>query len=166
MVRITGLKEWTQRYQRQAVRKFGLATIEATYQNEAIGNKPIVDMTARELGIHGELVAFTYLKDQGLEIVERNWTNPFGEVDIVARDYDGTNILVEVKTRRVPHDHMDRFPEMAVGKRKRDRYRKMGLFYLADTFCLDAIRFDVIAINVSPEHSAVRHVVGAFAWED
>lgn len=39
----------------------------------------------QQLGEKGEQAAVTYLKNQGLTIVERNVGNKFGEIDIVAK---------------------------------------------------------------------------------
>ena len=50
------------------------------------------------LGITGEVIAADYLKQKGYKILENNYTTPFGEVDIIAKDGDFT-VFVEVKTR-------------------------------------------------------------------
>lgn len=58
---------------------------------------------SRALGNHGERCAVRYLESLGLEIVERNWRCPRGELDIVAFDpSDDTLVFVEVKTRSGP----------------------------------------------------------------
>ena len=61
---------------------------------------PLSELTSTELGVRGEQAAARYLAARGWEILERNWRCPYGEADIVARDVDGTIVLVEVKTRR------------------------------------------------------------------
>ena len=50
------------------------------------------------LGRRGENLAATYLFDQGLVILDRNWRCSMGEIDIVARDGDVV-VMCEVKTR-------------------------------------------------------------------
>lgn len=76
-------------------------------------------------------------------------------------------VLIEVKTRLALHDPEDTMPEIAVGKRKQQRYRKIALMYLALHSEYDAVRFDVIAINIVGESLArLRHLIGAFSWED
>lgn len=53
----------------------------------------------RLLGEYGERLAARYLRDHGLEVLDRNWRCPVGEIDLVARQ--GTCLVVcEVKTRR------------------------------------------------------------------
>ena len=76
-------------------------------------------------------------------------------------------VLVEVKTRLALHDSENTMPEIAVGKRKQQRYRKIALMYLALHSEYDAVRFDVIAINIVGESLArLRHLIGAYSWED
>lgn len=50
-----------------------------------------------EIGALGEDLAVQFLKKKGLNIVERNYWKPYGEIDIVARE-NGTIRFVEVKT--------------------------------------------------------------------
>lgn len=51
-----------------------------------------------ELGRRGEGIAAGYLTASGLQVLERNWRCPLGEIDIVARD-GPVFVIVEVKTR-------------------------------------------------------------------
>lgn len=50
-----------------------------------------------EIGKLGEKIAAEFLKHKGLEIVERNYDRPYGEIDIVAREKKITR-FVEVKS--------------------------------------------------------------------
>lgn len=114
-----------------------------------------------DLGRLGEELAARYLEACGCEVVARNWRCPQGEVDIVARD-DEAVILVEVKTRR----SRSALPEIAVDERKRERYRRLCLRYLAEHPDLPALRFDVVAVTVPGPHDArIRHLMGACSWD-
>ncbi len=129
-------------------------------------NKSIEDFTAREVGIEGEYLAARYLARHGFSILEQNWRTKFGEVDIVARDPEGTIVLVEVKTRLVLGADKHAMPELAVDGKKQRTYRKLGLVYLMSHGDCDSLRFDVMAINIIGEHAArLRHLVGAFGWD-
>lgn len=56
-------------------------------------------MTKRsEIGQYGENLAVKHLKNNGYRVLERNYWQPWGEIDIIARRRDGTLIFVEVKT--------------------------------------------------------------------
>jgi putative endonuclease len=50
------------------------------------------------LGPRGENVAARFLRSQGSKIIQRNFTCPVGELDLVAKQ-GKTLIFVEVKTR-------------------------------------------------------------------
>ena len=64
-------------------------------------------------GALGETAAAQFLTTQNFLILDRNVRMPFGEIDIVARDSEGTLIFVEVKTLShsstlMPEDNMTR----------------------------------------------------------
>lgn len=50
-----------------------------------------------ETGKVGEDIACDFLRQKGFEIVERNFSKPYGEIDIVARETRGKLHFVEVK---------------------------------------------------------------------
>jgi putative endonuclease len=51
-------------------------------------------------GAEGEELAARFLEGSGYRILSRNWRHHRGELDLVARDPDGTIAFVEVKTAR------------------------------------------------------------------
>lgn len=99
----------------------------------------------RETGGFYEERACEYLKEKGLEILERNFRIRQGEIDIVARD-KGTLVFVEVKYRK---SSLAGLPEEAVTYKKQSQISRVALFYLSfhklplSTPC----RFDVVAIH-------------------
>ena len=115
----------------------------------------------KELGRHGEDMAARFLERRGLEILERNWTCPAGEADIIAREEDGTIVFVEVKTRSGVQMGM---PEEAVTTAKRRRYEGIALYYISNYEGEEAaVRFDVVAITAAENGNALlRHHRGAF----
>lgn len=140
----------------------GVEEHEGVQEEEAGGAAPpLSELTSAELGVRGEQAAARYLAARGWEILERNWRCPYGEADIVARDVDGTVVLVEVKTRRETDDGVA--PEEAVGEQKRRRYRVLAASYLADHPAVPLVRLDVIALTAREGGLAsVRHIVNAF----
>lgn len=96
-------------------------------------------------GRQGENLAADFLVSHGYTILERNYRNRIGELDIVARDGD-TIVFVEVKTRKT-HRYGTGFD--AVDLRKQKRLAAIALHYLQSHKLLDApSRFDVVAITL------------------
>lgn len=137
---------------------------------EVVGKGIGVDLAnkaynSRQIGEKGEEVAALYLERKGIEILERNWRCSFGEVDIIARE-DNTIILLEVKTRTSRGDDEHVVPELAVGSRKRAKYEKLALIYLAKQVQIDSVRFDVAAVRLVDNDTAyMRYLVGAYEWD-
>ena len=113
----------------------------------------------KALGTRGEDAAAQYLQRRGYDIIARNWTCQYGEVDIIARDMDAI-IFLEVKTRT----SIDKgYPEEAVTEEKRRKYELMSLEFLQDYNEADLqIRFDVIGIVVLGDRAFIRHHINAF----
>src|SRR5262245_2448562 len=110
------------------------------------------------VGAYGERVAARLLRDAGVELLDRNWRCPAGELDIVALE---RNMIVfcEVKTRRGDGCGT---PEEAVGPAKVRRLRALAAAWLAaHPDRRGEIRFDVIAVRPQPRGpAAVRHLRG------
>ena len=118
-------------------------------------------MTERRvsLGRRGEEIAASYLKKLKYKIIERNYTCTFGEIDIIARDKE-TLSFIEVKTRSsLEYGH----PHHVVNKRKQHQISKVALSYINKNNLqnIDA-RFDVVAIQLSPEGEKVDLIKDAF----
>ncbi len=112
----------------------------------------------RALGRYGEDLAARYLTEQGLQVLDRNWRCPHGEIDLVARDGDCL-VFCEVKTRRT-----ERFGGAveAVDRRKAARLRRLVAAWLQSHDERAArVRIDVIGILRPRQGPAqLRHLVG------
>jgi len=111
----------------------------------------------RALGTYGETLAARYLRERGLEVLERNWRCAEGEIDLVARDGDCL-VVCEVKTRRGTGVGD---PLEAVTHRKARRLRRLAAAYLRSRpeWCAE-VRIDVIGVLAVPGRRPVlRHVV-------
>ena len=101
-----------------------------------------------------------YLRERGMEVLERNWRCEHGEVDVVARDGDCL-VICEVKTRRGAGFGE---PVEAVTFAKAKRLRRLAAAYLAghaEGGRAAQVRVDVVGILCLPGRPAVvRHVVG------
>lgn len=100
------------------------------------------DVHKKVLGKNGEKLVAQYLKKQGCKILQKNYTTPFGEADIIAKDGDEI-AFVEVKTRT-----SDRYgsPREAVGYDKQRRYYKIAECYGLQTREEPNARFDVAEV--------------------
>ena len=100
------------------------------------------------LGKMGEDLAAAFLQKRGYQILERNFRNRIGEMDIIARDKD-TLCFIEVKTRssEIMGSAWD-----AVSVFKQKKLTLMALNYLKYKNWDDCdVRFDVVAVNLKGE---------------
>jgi len=109
------------------------------------------------VGRWGEQIAVDTLVADGYAIVERNWRSGHLELDIIARK-DNVMVFVEVKTRSA--DYADAVS--AVDMRKRNRMVRSADTYLRMQPHDYDFRFDIIAINGTPEEYTVEHIPDAF----
>src|SRR4051812_2987049 len=82
----------------------------------------------RWFGTRSERAAVRFLKRLGYRIVARNWSNPSGELDIVA--VDGT-VLVFVEVRSTGAEDTDR-PAASVDATKQRRLTELALQFLKE----------------------------------
>lgn len=106
------------------------------------------------LGRKGERKARRYLKRRGWKIAEKNYRNPFGEVDIIAKKGD-VLAFIEVKTRL-----SDRFgaPAEAVGAERKRRYVQAAKYYFAGREPDCTVRFDIVEVFAD----GLNHIENAF----
>ena len=110
-------------------------------------------------GKKGELVAANFLKKQKYKIIEMNYKNKIGEIDIIAKDKEYL-VFVEVKTRM---SSMFGDPLEAIDEEKQFKIRNVATMFLVKNKLIDKvpIRFDVIAILGDDDHE-IRHIKDAF----
>ena len=100
----------------------------------------------KELGDAGEKFAEKYLKSLGFKIIRKNYSSPFGEIDIIAREKD-TLVFVEVKSR---NEGLEGSAEYAVDSKKRYRITRTALYYLNENKLGEIdCRFDVVIVHFS-----------------
>jgi putative endonuclease len=113
----------------------------------------------QKFGEAGESLAARILKRQGYQIIETNYRNQLGEIDIIARE-GGSIVFVEVKARKSPNFGN---PKWAVTPQKQRRISMVALYYLKTTRQSHAkARFDVVAISSLSEPPQVEIVRNAF----
>lgn len=108
-------------------------------------------------GDRAEMVARKYLEDKEYYIVEQNYKNEYGEIDIIVKK-DECIIFVEVKYRSTIKNGL---PMEAVNKNKQQKIRNVASGYLTDNDMWGIeMRFDVIDI-VGVENE-ITHIQYAF----
>ena len=111
-------------------------------------------------GRDGEHIASDYLKKNGYFIIERNFKNYLGEIDIVAKEND-VICFVEVRARREPADITDILD--SIGKNKQYRLSRLALSYLNEKKLTDCrARFDVICIRFLEDKNEIALFKDAF----
>jgi len=119
------------------------------------------DRTA-SLGRWGEDLAARHLTSVGMHVLDRNWRCAQGELDLVARDRDGTVVFVEVQTRSGTGFGS---PAEAVSPAKARRLRLLACRWLLEHRQPGAVdlRFDVVGIVRAPGRVAeLVHLRAAF----
>ena len=95
------------------------------------------------LGRWGEKQASRYLRRRRFKIVERNYTCPLGEIDLIARRKDRL-VFVEVKTKTADDPPAPRY---SVNWRKQRQIIRTARYYLKSRGLSDIrCRFDVVEI--------------------
>lgn len=118
-------------------------------------------MNNRYEGIDGETLACEYMREHNIVVLERNYTCPQGEIDVVAKDGDYL-VFCEVKSRKSARMG---YPIEAVTPQKITQIVHTANWYLKSKRKMNAdVRFDVAAVNlVSGE---VEYIQNAFTAAD
>ena len=114
------------------------------YQDRSTGSSYAGAYNKRKVGQEYEALAEKYLQQHGCKILERNYRNRSGEIDLIVLDGE-TIVFVEVKFRKTLHAGT---PLEAVNFRKQKQICKVSDYYRLthgiSEFC--ALRFDVISV--------------------
>lgn len=108
-------------------------------------------------GKTGEEIAINLLKNKGFKIIEKNYKNSCGEIDIIC-EFKNMLIFIEVKARK---NLLYGKPEEAVTYMKQKRIINSAMIYISNLKRKYSIyRFDVIAVNL--EDNSAYHIENAF----
>ena len=95
------------------------------------------------LGAKGERLALQFLRQKGYSIIRRNFSCPFGEIDIIARQGKAT-VFIEVKTRTSCNFGL---PQEVIGAEKIKHLLRSAQFYIKRYAHSDGeFRFDIVSI--------------------
>jgi len=105
----------------------------------------------KTVGKMGEDLACTFLQERNYKIIERNWGNKWGEIDIICLTRFCTYAFVEVKTKVGNYYGT---PEEMVGKRKLFQIQRMAETYAPAL--KQRKQVDVLAVVLNPDYSVKR----------
>jgi putative endonuclease len=109
-----------------------------------------------ELGRKGEERAVDFLKKNGYRIIQRNYKNKLGEIDIIAKDKD-TLCFIEVKTRVNLNFGL---PQEAVNFYKQKKLNKVALSYLKQYNLLNIpARFDIVSVIINNQNKVEINII-------
>jgi putative endonuclease len=109
-------------------------------------------------GKNAEEFAAQFLRQKGYEIVEKNFKNRIGEIDLIARN-NGYLVFIEVKARQT-----DDFggPASAMTPSKQRKLMQMAKAYMVYKNIETDARFDVVLIHGSMNAPSVELIQNAF----
>ena len=109
-------------------------------------------------GKRSEVIASDYLKKKGYKILELNYKNKVGEIDIIAKDKDYI-VFVEVKARM---SQAFGHPFEAIDEIKQQKIHSVASLYMVKNKKYGSLcRFDAISI-LGLENPEITHIIDAF----
>ena len=112
-------------------------------------------------GKYGENEAVNYLLGKDYLIIERNFRLKIGEIDIIAKDRDGSLCFVEVRTLNSDNIIL---PAETILKKKQAKIIRTATVYLQKHDLFDyPIRFDIIGVRMTNNKLIeIKHYESAF----
>jgi len=108
----------------------------------------------KKIGNFGEKIAAEFMKEQGYQLLDQQYTTRYGELDLVMID-SGSVVFVEVKTRT---NEKFGLPETSITQEKLERIQNAGLLWLqAHPEINDFWRIDVIAV-ILDQHKTIKDI--------
>jgi len=112
-----------------------------------------------EVGQLGEDIAERYLKKKRYKIVERNYREKWGEIDIIAKSPKKVLVFVEVKTVSGPNSSIT--AEDQLTRAKLSKLQRTAELYAngpgAKHVKKSGWRIDLLAITIDGEEATVKH---------
>jgi len=105
-----------------------------------------------KVGKRGEKEAEVYIKEKGYSVLEKNYKNKYGEIDLVAQK-DGELIFIEVRSKTENDFGM---PEETVKEKKRKKLRQNATAYTTFKNYEGPYRIDLICLVFSKDESILR----------
>jgi putative endonuclease len=113
----------------------------------------------QQFGKESESLAVKHLKKNGYKILEQNYRNKIGEIDIIAKE-KGALVFVEVKARKT---YVFGNPKWAITPKKQRKISMVALYYLKATKQTHVkARFDVVSLSLAKDNPQIEIIKNAF----
>jgi putative endonuclease len=115
----------------------------------------------KEIGSYGEMLSINYLIKNGYFILDKNYRNRFGEIDIVCKK-DDILVFIEVKSR---YTNTYGSPIESVTYYKQKQIIKISKLYITlKKYTNIDIRYDVIEVVLNNKNQlfSINHISDAF----
>ena len=109
---------------------------------------------ARKLGTAAELVALTYLQQQGLGLIQANFYSRFGEIDLIMLD-GAVHVFIEVKQRQAGLDAA----LCAITPVKQRKLIKTAQYYLLKLGHEVNCRFDAVVLDMNGQIQWLKNII-------
>jgi len=115
---------------------------------------------SQKLGLLGEDIACRYIKSKGFYVIERNYTEKWGEIDIIAQDKAQKLRFIEVKSaclpvRQVSRENIDDIsretsirPEENMHPKKMERMARTVETYISENDFLGDWQIDLVTVFI------------------
>ena len=107
---------------------------------------PLNKTAKRTQGDKAEDLAYSYLQEHNLILLEKNFTTRAGEVDLIMRDKKDTGTLIFIEVRYRKNQDFGG-AAASVTSKKQQRIIKAALAYQQQNAPQSSMRFDVVAIE-------------------
>lgn len=115
----------------------------------------------KEIGTHGEIIAKNFLISNGYKILDMNYRNKYGEIDIICK-LNNIIIFYEIKSR---YTNSFGSPIESITYHKQNQIIKLSQIYIIKNKLLNYnIRYDIIEVifnNLNASYT-LNHVKDAF----
>lgn len=107
--------------------------------------------TTQGIGQAAENAAAIYLEQQGLQLIERNFSCKTGEIDLILKDQDQL-VFAEVRFRK---NHQFGGAAASVTLAKQQKLHRTASYYLKRWHSPPACRFDVVAMTFDSQQQII-----------
>lgn len=121
------------------------------------------NLTSQQQGQHAEDAACSYLQQQGLQLVQRNFHSRRGEIDLIMRGRD-TLVFIEVRYRSSAR-FGGAVASVTTGKQQKIIAAARYFLHYRPQYAHLAARFDVLAIQAQGHDWQIDWIPAAFLAE-